>query len=99
MRKLASVVTTALFAALLTPLGPLAPASAAPSAPVITTPAAGATSPDNPVLGWNAPSGAVKYDVQVSPNSDFSGTLSFSQTTANTRATPPNDLPVGDYYW
>ncbi len=99
MRKTASVVIAGLIAALLTTLGAIAPASAAPAAPVITSPAAGASNTDNPVLGWNATSGAVKYDVQVSPNSDFSGTLSFTQTTANTKATPPNDLPVGDYYW
>ncbi|MDU0312317.1 hypothetical protein RKE38_01360 [Phycicoccus sp. M110.8] len=99
MRKLASVATAVIIAGLLAPLGPLSSASAAPASPVLTSPTSGASSLDNPVLGWNAVPGAARYDVQVSPVSDFSGTLSFSASTANTKATPPNDLPVGDYYW
>ncbi|MFQ6172861.1 cell wall-binding repeat-containing protein [Oryzobacter sp. R7] len=76
------------------------PATAAPPAPVITLPTAGADSATNPVLGWSAVSGALRYVVQVATQDDFaSGAVKFSATTANTYATPVADLAVGEYWW
>ena len=76
------------------------PASAAPSAPGLTQPLADAAVTANPVLSWAPTAGAAKYEVQVSNSADFaSGTVKFTQTTLNSSATPPNDLPVGSYWW
>lgn len=77
-----------------------APAGAAPAAPVLSQPIDGAETPTNPVLGWTPVAGAVRYNVQVSTQQDFaSGTVKFTQSTANTFATPPTDLAVGKYWW
>jgi hypothetical protein len=76
------------------------PAVAAPGAPALSLPASAATTPTNPELKWLPVAGAVKYDVQVATQSDYaSGTVKFTQTTANTSSTPPNDLAVGTYWW
>lgn len=76
------------------------PASAAPAAPVLSSPAQSATATTNPVFSWNRVSGAARYSVQVATQSDFaSGTVTFSQSTANTYATPLTDLATGQYWW
>jgi putative cell wall-binding protein len=71
------------------------PAVAAPSAPQLTTISSVAT---NPVLSWQAVTGATGYRVQVSTTSNFSSTV-FALDTINTRATPTIELPTGTLYW
>lgn len=78
-------------------LGVAQSASAAPPAPVLTAVAGGAS---NPVLSWTPTTGAVRYAVDVSTQSDFAtGTVKYNITTGNTAATPTNDLALGTYYW
>ncbi|MFD1945654.1 Ig-like domain-containing protein [Nocardioides aestuarii] len=51
-----------------------------------------------PVLEWERSRGAAAYDVQVSSSSGF-GTLLWSTSTENRRATPNVQLPGGTIYW
>ena len=97
MRKLAGSVA-AVVSSLALALSASPAAAAAPATPSIVSPD-GTTVQTTPVLEWTRVSGAVKYEVAVSPNAGFSGTMSFSQTTANTYATPLSDMQTGTYYW
>ena len=97
MRRYVSWFAVAVATLSLTLVAPSA-AQASPAAPAIVSPDA-VTLQANPVLRWKVVSGAAKYEVGVAPTADFSGTLTFSQSTANTSATPLKDLPVGDYHW
>ena len=97
MRQRLSALITMLVLVLVGGLAAAAPAAAAPGAPVLGAVPARST---NPVLTWSAPTGAVRYSVQVASQSDFASTaVKFNVTVANTAATPPNDLPVGQYWW
>jgi hypothetical protein len=97
MRRRLSALMTMLALVLVGGLATATPAAAAPTAPVLNAVPAGAR---NPVLTWSAPTGAAKYAVQVASQSDFAtGTVKFTATVLNTASTPPNDLPVGQYWW
>ena len=74
------------------------PAVAPTSAPTGLSPSGGAIENTNPVLSWNAVTGAAKYRVQVSTASDF-GSIAFTVDTQERRATPYTDLPLGTIYW
>ncbi len=97
MRKMIGLLATVLSTLALVLAVPIV-ATAAPAAPIIVAPD-GTTTQTTPVLQWARVSGAVKYEVAVSTNAAFTGSLSFSQTTANTYATPLTDLQTGPYYW
>src|SRR5689334_16372123 len=97
MRRRLSALMTMLALVLVGGLATATPASAAPGAPVLGAVPARST---NPVLTWSAPTGAVRYSLQVSSQSDFASTaVKFNATVVNTAATPPNDLAVGQYWW
>jgi|GEM_PF-5890391 len=51
-----------------------------------------------PAFDWSNASGATGYDLQVSPQSDFS-TLALEQSVVTSGYTAVADLPVGYYYW
>ena len=77
------------------PAGAVAPTSA----PVLTAPVTGAEVSDEPVLSWDALSGAASYDVQVSTDPGFSTTPLLSTGTVNLHATPLAELPPGSIHW
>src|SRR5262249_23521671 len=52
----------------------------------------------NPVLRWAPASHALHYQVQVADNTAFNSPV-YDVTTEETRATPPNELPVGHLFW
>lgn len=71
-----------------------------PSVPTLLSPAPGDDVTDV-VLEWSPVNGAATYQVQVSPNEDFSNNLSVDVVTKSTRYAP-NDLKFldnGSYYW
>jgi hypothetical protein len=52
------------------------------------------------VLSWLPVSGAGSYDVQVSPNEDFTNNVTQQATTAGTRyAVPTASIPEISYFW
>jgi hypothetical protein len=83
------------------PMGVVATgAEAALARPTLASPTSGSKVAANPLLSWNARTGAVRYEVQVSSRSDFSSTsIEYSLKTLGTRATPTNDLKVGAHWW
>ncbi|OGN81555.1 MAG: hypothetical protein A2X23_13030 [Chloroflexi bacterium GWC2_73_18] len=94
--RLGAVLLAALLVSGILPVSALA---AAPTdAPNLLSPDPGATVSANPVLSWDAVTGATKYRVQVSAVSNFS-TFSYNVDTYDRRATPPTDLPLGTLYW
>ena len=98
MRRYVSWFAVAVATLSLALVAPSAALAALP-APGIVSPLPGVTVQATPVLQWSTVQGAAKFEVAVAATADFTGTLAFSQTTANTYATPLKDLPVGDYYW
>ena len=98
MRRYVSWFAVAVATLSLALVAPSAALAALP-APGIVSPLQGVTVQATPVLQWSLVQGAAKFEVAIAPTADFTGTLTFSQTTANTSATPLKDLPVGDYYW
>lgn len=97
MRRYISWLAVAVCTASLALTAPSAALAALP-APTIVSPD-GITVQTTPVLHWNPLPDAARFEVQVATTVDFSGTLPFSQTTANTSATSLKDLPVGTYFW
>jgi hypothetical protein len=90
---LSAVVLVAGLAAFVTP-----PATAAGlGTPSGLSPNGGVTDV-NPILSWNAVGGATGYDVQVSTNPDYSNPV-YDRFTVNTKATPPDQLPMTRLYW
>lgn len=51
-----------------------------------------------PVFQWNIQNTASSYDIEISPNIDFSG-IYWSENTTTTQSTPPTQLSFGTYYW
>ncbi|MEZ5142956.1 MAG: hypothetical protein R2726_10620 [Acidimicrobiales bacterium] len=51
------------------------------------------------VLKWAPTPGAVTYDLQASPNVDFTGSLSINVNVKSTQYSPPTTLLNGSYYW
>lgn len=94
----------AVMATLVAGLAPLASpggvAAVVLDPPTLTSPAPGATLSENPVFGWTAVSGAVKYRIEVSTDAGFSPLVSgFPVDTLNLRYAPPAELPLGTLQW
>jgi hypothetical protein len=95
----ARIFSVAAALVMLAGLFPAAVGAVAPSgAPTLLNPTDGSTVSSNPVFSWTAVTGAAKYRVQVSTQSDFSP-LVYNVDTVNRKATPPADLPLGLLYW
>lgn len=92
------VVFAAACAALLATVPGLAFAAAPTVAPTGLAPDGGASVPQNPVLSWSAVPGAATYRVQVSTTNTFGSTV-YTASTANTSATPTDQLPAGQLFW
>jgi hypothetical protein len=100
-RALTRVVGAALaLGALLVSQVAVAPAYAvAPTgAPVLTSPANDTQVSENPVLSWDAVTGAARYRVQISASGSFSPVI-WTSDTVNTHSTPPTELPTGSLFW
>ena len=68
-------------------------------APSITSPARGGFTGQRPVIQWKPVKGAVRYHVRIATN--FNGTTWAPENDAfvnGTSFTPPNDLPLGQYW-
>jgi len=87
----------AIVAALVIVMLAISPAAAAPPPPTGLSPT-GTEIAGLPVLEWERSKGATAYDVQVSSSSGF-GSLLWSTSTENRRATPNVQLPGGTIYW
>jgi len=72
------------------------PASAAMAAPTGLTPT-GSSADHTPLLSWNRVSGAVRYEVQATRDSD--GSQVWSRVTTNHRASVTTRLPTGMVHW
>lgn len=67
--------------------------------PSLVRPADGAVLTDNrPEFSWTAPSGAVRYRLQVDDDPDFA-TPVVDESLAVTTYTPTSGLADGEYYW
>jgi len=79
--------------------------AAGPAAPVATSPCGGVTLDQIGAFRWNASTGATHYQFRVSADAGFQtpayGTGSGPNlvTTNNTKATLPNTLATGTYFW
>ena len=79
--------------------------AAGPAAPVATSPCAGVTLDQIGAFKWNVSTNATHYQFRVSGDAGFqtpaygSGSGPNLVTTNNTRATLPNTLAAGTYYW
>src|SRR5437764_11271998 len=97
----ASVVAT--FVA--TPMAQAADPITTQSAPTLTAPAndpLSATPLKNVVLQWNPVQYAASYEVQISPNGDFTNntvTLPNNGVTVNNFYEVPLSLPHASYFW
>ena len=87
----------ALTALVVAPLAVSAPAQAAQAAPTNLSPA-GDVSSNTPTLSWSRPSGAVKFEVQVDDDPDFTSP-EVTSTTTNNRAVPKTLLSTGVQHW
>jgi hypothetical protein len=102
-RRTAVIATfaAALLAAVIAPAGSAFAGSVAP--PVLTGPANNTTTPLKAVvLTWNAVAGASQYQVQISPNDEWTNntvTLPNSGETVNDLYEVPLSLPHGSYFW
>ena len=71
-----------------------------PAAPTLSSPANGATNVQPPLaLSWNSSSGASTYRLQVSVNSNFSGTMLDESGLQSTSRTLNSLEPETKYYW
>jgi hypothetical protein len=68
-----------------------------PVKPVLLAP--GATPVTDVVFSWTPVNGAVKYQLQVSPNQDFANNKILDVITTGPRYSPPTTLDNGSYYW
>jgi hypothetical protein len=102
-RRIAALfaATAAVFGTLALP-AQLAAAGSIP-APVLTAPADNTTTPlKDVVLKWDSVSGASKYQVQVSPNGEWTNntvTLAGNGVTVATVFEMPISLPHASYFW
>lgn len=69
-----------------------------PSVPVMATPTDGSTLTDV-VFSWDSVSGAKNYELQVSPNGDWTNNSTIDKTIVATSYTPPTPLDNGSYFW
>jgi hypothetical protein len=69
-----------------------------PEVPALTSPDNGATV-EQVVLDWDPVAGAAKYQLQVSPNEDFSNNVIVDAIVWGTRYSPPSGLNNGAYFW
>jgi hypothetical protein len=69
-----------------------------PEVPTLTSPDNGATI-EQVVLDWDPVAGAAKYQIQVSPNEDFSNNVVVDSIVWGTRYSPPTGLNNGAYFW
>ncbi len=74
-----------------------------PSVPVLQQPP-NANDPESAIeqlaFQWTPAAGAHSYDIQVSANDQFTGTLPVNASgLRSTRYSPPTNLPAGPYYW
>ena len=104
---LAAGVTTVLALAPLSALPAFANVSPSNAGPTLTAPADDPTG-SNPLtelqllLQWDTVSGATHYQVQISPNGDWTNntvTLPNSGETVATSYAPPTSLPHASYFW
>lgn len=63
------------------------------------TPATDDTVQTDVVFDWDPIPGAVTYDIQISPNINFTSELTEANGVAATRYSPPNSLKNDQYYW
>lgn len=104
---LAALTTVGAILPLVTSTLGAASAATSCAAPTNLSPNAGTpgTAPElkGVVLNWNAPSDApvgTKYDLEFSPNQDYTTNLTLSPTTTSTRfVVPVMALPHGSYFW
>lgn len=87
-----------LSAAALVPLTAHTPAQAAVAAPTSLAPDNASVASNTPTLSWAKSSGAVKYEVQVDNDEDFSSP-SFTSSTTNNKSVPTKVLPTGPINW
>ena len=91
------------MAALTLALVSVAPAGGAPSVPSVVTPANGASFAFLPAFGWNAVSGADRYEFEIAADPGFNAPVLGSTYdhffTKNTRATLTKVIPNGTYWW
>jgi translation initiation factor 1 (eIF-1/SUI1) len=73
--------------------------SAWSSAPVLKVPAADATGVTDVYFDWDPVLGAKTYQLQVSPNQDWTNNTTIDITVKSTRYAPPDPLNNGNYYW
>ncbi|HVF54026.1 MAG TPA: hypothetical protein VNC78_10560 [Actinomycetota bacterium] len=73
-------------------------AGAAPGLPELVNPKPGQAVKGNPIFRWKRVPGASIYRVQVSRNQSFTEIV-YTVDTFNTRATPPEPLPLGQLVW
>jgi len=70
------------------------------TAPTQTAPADSLATPIEQIdFAWNALPGAVSYDIQVSPNVDFTSGLVVNTNLLATKYSPATTLQNGAYYW
>lgn len=68
-------------------------------APILISPPESSVVKDmTPTFEWTAPPGAIKFELQVDDNSDFSSPL-VEESLTSTSYTPSSVLADGDYYW
>ena len=71
-----------------------------PVAPVAPFPSNAATNvPISTVLGWNAPTWATSYRLQISTNSDFSSVVIDRDSIASNSCSPSSLTHYTSYYW
>jgi len=68
------------------------------SSPVLVEPALGETV-DDVVLRWEPVAGASTYQIQVSPNADWSNNVVVDLTVKGTSYSPPVTLENASYFW
>ncbi|QIX26304.1 hypothetical protein ncot_06575 [Nocardioides sp. JQ2195] len=96
-RRHGLVTSAALAALMLAGLTAAPTANAAVARPTNLAPN-GDTSSNTPTLSWSRPKGAVKFEVEVDNDSDFSSP-GFTQTTTNTKTVPTSLLTTGEHNW
>ncbi len=69
-----------------------------PAVPELQSPADTATI-EQVVLSWGALNGAPQYELQVSPNINFTGTLTADVTIDSVQWSPASTFNNGTYYW
>jgi hypothetical protein len=68
-------------------------------APALRFPQADATGITDVYFDWDPVLGAKTYQLQVSPNQDWTNNVTIDVTVKSTRYAPPEPLNNGNYYW